>query len=463
VDLFSVRWVGRWTFAQAGRYRFHTVTDDGVRLWVDGQLIIDDWHDHPATERTGDILLSAGEHEIRMEYYENRGFAVAKLWWELGPQVEGFRGEYFDNPHLSGTAAFVRDDAAIDFDWGLGSPGAGLTADRFSVRWTGRQPFEAGTYRFHTLTDDGVRLWVDGQLVIDDWHDHPALERTADVTLTAGEHDIKMEYYENGGFAVAKLWWELGPQVEGFRGEYFDNPHLSGTLAFVRDDAAIDFDWGEESPGAGLAADRFSVRWTGRQSFEAGTYRFHTLTDDGVRLWVDGQLLIDDWRDRPATYRNADVTLSAGQHEIKMEYYEKTGLALAKLWWVPRDRVETFRGEYFNNPTLSGTPALVRDDEVIDFNWGTGSPAPEIGSDQFSVRWTGKRTFEAGAYRFHALTDDGVRVWVDGQLIIDQWHDHPPSHYQAKVSLGAGQHDIKVEYYERGGGAVAKFWWGRAV
>jgi hypothetical protein len=463
VDLFSVRWVGRWTFVQAGRYRFHTLTDDGVRLWVDGQLLIDDWHDHPATERTGDILLSAGEHEIRMEYYENRGFAVAKLWWELMPQVEGFRGEYFDNPHLSGTPAFVRDDAAIDFDWGKGAPAARIFSDRFSVRWTGRQPFETRTYRFHTLTDDGVRLWVDGQLVIDDWHDHPALERTADAPLTAGEHDIKMEYYENGGFAVAKLWWELEPQVEGFHGEYFNNTDLVGTPAFTREEAIIDFDWGLGSPGVSLGADHFSVRWTGRATFAADTYRFFTLTDDGVRLWVDGLLLMDDWHDHPATHRSADITLSAGQHDIKMEYYEKTGLALAKLWWVRRDRVETFRGEYFNNPTLSGPPTLVRDDEVIDFNWGAGSPAPEISSDQFSVRWTGKRNFEAGTYRFHALTDDGVRVWVDGRLIIDQWHDHPPSHYQAEMHLVAGQHDIQVEYYERGGGAVAKFWWGRAV
>jgi hypothetical protein len=92
----------------------------------------------------------------------------------------------------------------------------------------------------------------------------------------------------------------------------------------------------------------------------------------------------------------------------------------------------------------------VRDDEVIDFNWGTGSPAPEISSDQFSVRWTAKRTFEAGTYRFHALTDDGVRVWVDGRLIVDQWHDYPLGHYQAEVHLSAGQHDIKVEYYENG-------------
>ena len=404
-------------------------------------------------------LRGTGTLQTTLEHHE-----YAWLEWAEEPPPQSFRGEYYDNISLSGPPAFTRDEASIDFDWGQGSPGAGLGADLFSVRWVGRWTFaQAGRYRFHTLTDDGVRLWVDGQLIIDDWHDHPATERTGDISLSAGEHEIRMEYYENRGLAVARLWWEMEPQVEGFQGEYFDNPDLSGTLAFVRDDAAIDFDWGEGSPGAGLGAGHFSVRWTGKATFADDTYRFYTLTDDGVRLWVDGQLVIDDWSDHPATHRSADVTLSAGQHDIKMEYYEGTGLALAKLWWVPRDRVEIFRGEYFNNRTLSGPPALVRDDEVIDFNWGAGSPAAEISSDQFSVRWTGKRTFEAGTYRFHALTDDGVRVWVDGRLIIDQWHDHPPSHYQTKVLLSAGQHDIKVEYYERGGGAVAKFWWGRAA
>lgn len=120
---------------------------------------------------------------------------------------------------------------------------------------------------------------------------------------------------------------------------------------------------------------------------------------------------------------------------------------------------QPFMGEYFNNPDLSGEPVFTRADLIIDFEWGSGSPDPRIDSDQFSVRWTGERTFEAGDYRFHTLTDDGVRLWVAGQLLIDQWHDQSETPYGATISLAAGEHVVQMDYYERGGGATAKLWW----
>ncbi|MCK4305034.1 MAG: M4 family metallopeptidase, partial [Candidatus Eisenbacteria sp.] len=81
--------------------------------------------------------------------------------------------------------------------------------------------------------------------------------------------------------------------------------------------------------------------------------------------------------------------------------------------------------------------------------------------DDFSVRWTGWFTFTEDTYNFAAQTDDGLRVWVDGTLIIDAWWDQPPTFYQASHDLTAGEHEVKAEYYERSGGAVAHVrWWG---
>lgn len=118
-----------------------------------------------------------------------------------------------------------------------------------------------------------------------------------------------------------------------------------------------------------------------------------------------------------------------------------------------------FHGEFFNNVLLSGPPVWSHDVEDIDFDWGEGSPASEVNANDFSARWVAKRTFEAGMCGFHALTDDGFRLWVDEELLIDTWRDQPPTPYEAIKIMTAGQHDIKVEYYERGGGAVAKLWW----
>jgi glucose/arabinose dehydrogenase len=123
-------------------------------------------------------------------------------------ETSGFVGEYYDNQNLT-TLITTRSDASIDFDWGNASPATGVGADTFSVRWTGNVvPQFSETYTFYTVSDDGVRLWVNGALVVDNFTDHGPTENTASVALVAGQsYSIKMEYYENGGGAVAKLHW----------------------------------------------------------------------------------------------------------------------------------------------------------------------------------------------------------------------------------------------------------------
>ncbi len=120
---------------------------------------------------------------------------------------------------------------------------------------------------------------------------------------------------------------------------------------------------------------------------------------------------------------------------------------------------QPFRGEYFNNKDLGGEPAFTRDDEEINFSWADGGPGGGVNPDQFSVRWTGSFTFEAGDYTFYALVDDGIRLWVDGELIIDAWWDQSPTMYEATITLAVGKHDIDVGYYESAGGATCKVWW----
>ena len=104
--------------------------------------------------------------------------------------------------------------------------------------------------------------------------------------------------------------------------------------------------------------------------------------------------------------------------------------------------------------TLSGTPLFTRCETAINYNWGSGGPGNGIPNDNFSVRWTGRFTFPAGISTFTTVSDDGVRLWVDNVLLIDRWTDHAPTTDTATQTLTAGDHDVKVEYYERGGGAV---------
>ncbi len=118
-------------------------------------------------------------------------------------------------------------------------------------------------------------------------------------------------------------------------------------------------------------------------------------------------------------------------------------------------------GEYFDNKELKGEPTLRRIDSNINFQWNDGSPAKEIAKDNFSVRWTGKlKPALSGNYEITTASDDGIRFWLDGALLVDHWSDHAVEARSAKVDLAADKYyDIKIEFYENGGGAAAHLGW----
>lgn len=121
----------------------------------------------------------------------------------------GLRGEYFANKDLSGQPKAVRVEA-VDHDWGQGAPEvAGIGEDDFSVRWTGTlRPKLSGDYKIGQTNDDGMRVWLDDKLILDDWKDDSARTTTYDVHLDAGRaYRLKVEYYESKVYATAKLVW----------------------------------------------------------------------------------------------------------------------------------------------------------------------------------------------------------------------------------------------------------------
>jgi hypothetical protein len=179
-----------------------------VRVAVDGRSVLDGWHEHAATTFTGEMEVDTGHHLVTVEYFEARGDALIRLdWAPLTSPDSGFLGEYFTNATLAGAPVMTRDDPQVDFDWGTGPPIPGvIPANDFSVRWTGRLVLSAGTYSFQTTTDDGVRLWVNGHLLIDRWYDQAVAQHDGRIYLP-GPSDLRMEYYDHTGSAVARLRW----------------------------------------------------------------------------------------------------------------------------------------------------------------------------------------------------------------------------------------------------------------
>jgi len=149
-----------------------------------------------------------------------------------------------------------------------------------------------------------------------------------------------------------------------------------------------------------------------------------------------------------------------------------------------------FLATYYKNQSLAGPAAVVRCEKDIDHDWGVrgptgnvmrastsaalasdtaseindgkadgGSTVRSIGIDHFSVRWAGRFNFTGGDYTFVATADDGIRVWVDDELIIDQWRAQAVSVFRATRNLTAGLHRVKVEYFENDRDAVARLRW----
>lgn len=137
--------------------------------------------------------------------------AALPVWTENGT---GLHGAYFSDMNLT-TLALERNDPYINFNWGSNSPATGIPVDKFSARWTGLiQPRYSEVYTFHLTADDGCRLWVNNQLLIDKWHDDSGTEMSGSIALTGGQqYSIKVEYYENTVYARAKLEWESASQA----------------------------------------------------------------------------------------------------------------------------------------------------------------------------------------------------------------------------------------------------------
>jgi hypothetical protein len=281
------------------------------------------------------------------------------------PVITDWLGEYYAGRDLAGAPIVRRNDTSIDFNWGLGSPGADVPIDGFSARWTRQLNFREAYYRFTVWADDGIRLWLDGDLLIDQWQDGVVEGLAVERLVPGGTHSLRVEYYENTGGAMARFLLERvqpptatpsptlpppstatptptpepteGPPVQvlpgSWQGEYYANPVFEGDPFLVRTDAEINFDWGEGAPAEGMPADGFSVRWTASHWLPEGQYHFVLTYNGTARLVIDGQFIVGLRPVQPGTQQQTiDVSLSEGTHSFQVDLVNLRGPASVQLW-----------------------------------------------------------------------------------------------------------------------------------
>ena len=198
--------------------------------------------------------------------------------------------------------------------------------------------------------------------------------------------------------------------------EYWNNTAQSGAPALIRNDLALNFNWGFSTPDAvRVFADNFSARWTRTFASNGGVYRFTVTHDDGVRLYVDGNLVLNKYDFVGNATDTVDVSVAAGPKVIRLDYVEKTGIALVRLNYFavsgpapqPSPMGGPWRADFFNNRDLAGAPIYVANYNALNFSWGTNSPGGAVPADNWSARFTKLHYFNAGTYRFIASSDDG--------------------------------------------------------
>lgn len=386
-DGFSIRWTGQVQPLYSGLYTFITSSDDGVRVWVNGSLIIDDWTSHSPTENSGTVSLVGGQkHDIKIEYFENTGTAAMQLFWssacqkrELVPTSQlyapattcaaasigngtGLKGDYYDNADFTAYRS-SRTDATLAFAWPDGtSPAPTIAPGSYSVRWTGQvQAKYTGWTTLYVASDDGVRLFIDENMVLDDWNAHARTENEVTFNWTAGQkHNLRLEYNEQSGGGLVQLLWgsacqamEIIPQTQlfttyngidcsqpivgagtGLTGNYYDNNDFTDLVA-THAAEEVSYNWTAGAPVPGVGADTFSIRWTGKVLAPfGGATSFRVSSDDGARLWIDNQLIIDDWVAHEVHETVGLANLVAGQlYDVRLDFREDLEMASISLGW----------------------------------------------------------------------------------------------------------------------------------
>jgi len=197
-----------------------------------------DYPQFPESTRDDEYLL--GENILVAPIIDSPLQPVPAEWLKTPEGQPGLHAEYFPNENLSGVPVLTSRDRALDFDWDYGSPGAGIPNDHFSARWTGsvEVPAETGPMILATTEDDGARVWVDGNEIIDAWGGHDAVTTEAPNALAPGKHELRVEYLEQqfkaslsfqfrraGKNAAARaVWVPPGNWVNAWNGEVVSGP-----------------------------------------------------------------------------------------------------------------------------------------------------------------------------------------------------------------------------------------------
>ncbi len=404
--------------------------------------------------------------------YPSAGWEVRHFTLAAGPTFD----------QCFGVEDLASDD--IDRDYAGNGPLNGTITD-FGSRYTATRTFLEGVYTFTFTHDDGIRVRIDGQLVYEQWvHGLVTDAHAYSAYLTAGEHQLEVEHYDDGGWAQIVVSWQRGcagvtAPSGGWALSY--HPYDPGTNTLIYDQCygveAVSSTFLNITGTPALVAAQGVTTNYGIVGHGLHDYRGLTRLDfayrDGLRAGVDGLPGFDDWTAQAPTARSLEQYLpvpggvdfekfvTSGSDLLSISWTSlcdemPTGLSTAE-WWV-----RYYRILYTSSPeswTIDRDDCLGVQTIATDQLTQSGEPNPILsigatslwGGEFFGTRIFGTATTISLTY------DDGIRVYDGGALLYESWLG--PQVGQGTIQAGAGSHAFRIEYFQNYGGTQIRFNW----
>jgi len=504
----------------------------------------------------------------------------------------GLKGDYYAGANFD-VLKYSETNGKINFDWEDESPNKTLLGvDQFSVKWSGQiQPVYTDTYTFYLTADDGVKLTINGTVLVDALSGVGASTKSATIALTAGQkYDIQLEYVEKTGDASCCLEWESTSQLRqmvpmtqlysrgtpstglvtayadtdfggfsskllvgdytledlnnlgiydnniaslkvanGFKvilyendnfggqsmeitadntnlGDYIDkasslkvktngDPNLEGTYSLVNRSSGLNMDvvGGTGAVDNGSLIQQYTIAKTLNQQFKLthlgdGCYSItamHSyksldvkesseLNGAVIQQWTDygsanQQFILiptgDGYYKIMAKHSGKIIEVASNANESKTRQMNDTNQTrgqwlLNKVTPLKDGGGDGLDAEYYNGINFNNF-RMAKVDETINFNWGENAPNSSVGVDKFSVKWSGKiQPRTTGTYTFFINSDNGRRLTINNSLIIDKWISDYGIEYTGTMNMIKNQfYTIELDYFEDAGGASCVFEW----
>jgi len=471
-DNFSARYVTKKELS-TGTYLFTAKADNGIRIYLDGKLVLDHWKTSSGKETVSTLVnvidapFTKSEHWIEVEYYEETGdsrLEVDIASFNDVPEKDKWTAKFYGNENFEGSAYYQKGIESLSYNWNDDAPLNQLPKNHFSA--TFETLIRSGkNYFVQSFADDRVRAYIDDTRIINKWTGYdPSIVSAPITNLSNGDHKVKLHYKEVSNEAA--LYADV-EEFDNWVGYYYDNLNLKGipiakTTFSSNAQNGLSFDFEQGSHGDNIPKNNYSAVFNTYKVLEPGDYIFKFAADDGIRVYVDDKLVVDKWYYSKVNdpFENL-VTISKNNnsdiHNIRVEYMQKSNASVLDLQIKSTNDSITssnWQGLYYKGTELKGsTVTEVTRDDKIAYNWGDGSPQKALNKDYFSASY---KKYISGSDKYYMQTyaDDGIKVNFDEKTVIDRWKYASNKLNEAVISgVGKGRHTVETQYFENYNGA----------